>query len=102
MVIVSLTALYSLLMRSQHYGLTVERVWAWVVAGAALTYSAGYSISAFARGPWLSSIARVNVVVAIALIAVICAALTPLLSPYRLGANNQFWLRVGQWRAVPG
>ncbi|MGC2029520.1 MAG: hypothetical protein WA642_05845 [Steroidobacteraceae bacterium] len=101
MVIVSLTALYSLLMRSRHYGLTVERVWAWVVAAAALTYSAGYSISAFARGPWLSSIARVNVVVAIALIAVICAALTPLLSPYRLAANSQFRLVVANGPEVP-
>jgi Domain of unknown function (DUF4153) len=94
MVIVALTALYSLLMRSQHYGLTVERVWAWVVAGAALLYSAGYSISAPARGPWLENMARVNVVVALALMAVLCAALTPLLSPYRLAANSQFRLIV--------
>jgi hypothetical protein len=92
MVVVSSTALYSLLMRSQHYGLTVERIWAWVVAGAAFLYSAGYSISAFARGPWLSGIARVNVIVALALIVVICAALTPLLSPYRLAANSQYRL----------
>jgi hypothetical protein len=89
-VIVSLTALYALWMRSQHYGLTVERVWAFVVAGAALLYSVGYSISAFGRGAWLGGIARVNVAVAIALIAVISAALTPVLSPYRLAANSQF------------
>ena len=101
MVIVSLTALYSLLMRSQHYGLTVERVWAWVVAAAALMYSAGYSICAFARGPWLAGIARVNVVVAIALIVVIGAALTPLLSPYRLAANSQFRLVVANGPEVP-
>src|SRR3984957_20794859 len=101
MVIVSLTALYLLLPRSQHYGLTVERVWAWVVAGAALTYSAGYSISAFARGPWLSGIARVNVVVAIALIVVIGAALTPLLSPYRLSAHSQFQFVVANGPDVP-
>jgi hypothetical protein len=101
MAIVSLTALYSLLMRSEHYGLTVERVWAWVVAGAALLYSAGYSIAAFARGPWLAGIARVNVVVAIGLIAVICAALTPLLSPYRLAANSQFRLVVANGPEIP-
>jgi Domain of unknown function (DUF4153) len=102
MLIVSLTALYSLLTRSQHYGLTVERVWAWVVAGAAFLYSAGYSIAAFARGPWLSGIARVNVAIAIALIAVICAALTPLLSPYRLAANSQFRLVLTNGPEVPG
>jgi hypothetical protein len=91
-VIISLTALYALIMRSRHYGLTVERVWAFVVAGAALLYSAGYSLSAFSGGAWLAGIARVNVVVAVALIAVISAALTPLLSPYRLAANSQFRL----------
>jgi hypothetical protein len=101
MVIVSLTAFYSLLMRTRHYGLTVERVWAWVVAGAALLYSAGYSLSAFARGPWLAGIARVNVIVALALIAVICAALTPLLSPYRLAADSQYRLILAQGPEVP-
>jgi Domain of unknown function (DUF4153) len=91
-VIISLTALYALWMRSRHYGLTVERVWAFVVAGAALLYSVGYSISAFRRGAWFADIARVNVAVAIALIAVISAALTPVLSPYRLAADSQFRL----------
>ncbi len=90
--IISATALYALAMRGRHYGLTVERVWAFVVAGAALLYSVGYSASAFARGAWLGGISRVNVIVALALIAVIAATLTPLLSPYRLAANSQFHL----------
>src|SRR5258708_14892968 len=34
-VIISLTAVYALWMRRRHYGLTVERVWAFVVAGDA-------------------------------------------------------------------
>jgi Domain of unknown function (DUF4153) len=91
-VIISLTALYALATRARHYGLTVERVWGFVVAGAALLYSAGYSIAAVGRGAWLGGIARVNVAVAVALIAVISAASTPLLSPYRLAANSQFRL----------
>jgi len=95
-VIISLTALYALLMRARHYGLTVERVWAFVVAGAALLYSVGYSISAVRGGAWLGGIARVNVAVAIALMAVICAALTPVLSPYRLAANSQYGLVLTQ------
>jgi hypothetical protein len=89
-VIISLTALYALTLRSRHYGLTVERVWAFVVAGAALLYAVGYSLSAFRGGAWLAGIARVNVIAAVALIAVISAALTPLLSPYRLAADSQF------------
>jgi len=89
-VIVSSTALYALATRAERHGLTVERVWAFVVAGAALLYSAGYSVAAWRSGPWLGGIARVNVLAALALIGVIAAALTPVLSPYRLAANSQF------------
>jgi hypothetical protein len=89
-VIVSLTALYALSMRSSHYGLTVGRVWGLVVAGAALAYSLGYSLAALGKGAWLGGMARVNVLVALALIIVISAALTPVLSPHRLAADSQF------------
>lgn len=89
-VIVALTAVYALIVRTQHYGLSVERVWAFVVAGAALIYAVGYSVSVFDRNGWLPRIARINVIAALALIAVIAAALTPVLSPYRLAANSQF------------
>jgi Domain of unknown function (DUF4153) len=92
MVIIALTALYALIVRSRHYGLTVERVWAFVVAGAALLYSVGYSVAVFRKGAWLGAIAGVNVIVAVALIVIISAALTPLLSPFRLAANSQFRL----------
>jgi hypothetical protein len=92
MMIIASTALYALIVRSRHYGLTVERVWALVVSGAGLLYSTGYSIAAVKKGPWLGAIARVNVAVALALIAVISAALTPILSPYRLSADSQFRL----------
>jgi hypothetical protein len=85
-----LMALYALTMRSSHYGLTVGRVWGLVVASAALAYSVGYSLAALGKGAWLGGMARVNVPVALALIAVIAAALTPVLSPYRLAADSQF------------
>jgi hypothetical protein len=68
----------------------VDRFWAYVVAGAALVYAGGYSFAAFRSGPWLAEIGRVNVGVALALIAVIALALTPIFSPYRLAANSQF------------
>jgi hypothetical protein len=89
-VVISVTALYALSVRTQRYGLSVERVWAFVVAIAAFIYSAGYSVAAFRRGPWLAGIARVNVAVALLLIVIITAASTPLLSPHRLAANSQF------------
>jgi hypothetical protein len=91
-VIVSLTALYALYLRTAEYGLSVERVWGFIVAGAALIYSAGYSVAALKKGPWLAGISQVNVVVAISLICAISLALTPVLSPYRLSADSQYAL----------
>jgi hypothetical protein len=93
-VIIAVTALYALIVRSRHYGLTVERVWALIVGGAALMYSVGYSIAALRRGPWLALASRVNVIVALTLIVVIGAALTPLVSRtvLRRTANiSSFW-----------
>jgi len=90
LIIISITALYALYVRTRNFGLTVDRVWAFVVAGGAMLYSVGYTVAAFSRGAWLGAIARVNIGAAIALSAVIGTALTPLLSPYRLAADSQF------------
>lgn len=100
-IIISATALYALIVRSNLYGLTVERVWGFIVAGGALLYSVGYSIAAFRSSPWLAMASRVNVTVAWAFIIVIGAALTPLLSPYHLAAISQYRLIVDGRYAVP-
>jgi hypothetical protein len=89
-VVICLTAIYALCVRTGEYGLSVDRVWGFVVAGAALIYSVGYSAAAIKKGTWFGAIAQVNVVVAIALICVISLALTPVVSPYRLSANSQY------------
>jgi hypothetical protein len=89
-VIVALTAIYALVVRANEYGLTVERVWAFIVASAAVIYAIGYSIAAFDRGGWLARMSRINVIAALALIVTIACALTPVLSPYRLAASSQF------------
>jgi hypothetical protein len=89
-IVVSLTAIYALCVRTGEYGLSVERVWGFIVAGAALIYSVGYSAAAIKKGAWFAGISQVNVVVAIALIGAISLALTPILSPYRLSANSQY------------
>lgn len=90
LLIVTVTAMYALIVRSRAYGLTVDRVWALVVAAAAVLYAAGYTFAAFRPGAWMAWMARANVIVALALILTISVALTPLLSPYRLAANSQF------------
>jgi Domain of unknown function (DUF4153) len=90
MVVVSLTALYALSIRTKVYGLTVERFWALVVAAMALLYSIGYSTSVLNGCAWLGNIARVNVIGAVVLVAILGASLTPVLSPYRLSADSQY------------
>ncbi len=90
MVLVAIVALYSLWVRIAAYGLTTERFWAVIVAIAALVYACGYSLSAFRPGPWMSGMGKVNVGVALGLIAVLGLAMTPLLSPFRLAANSQY------------
>lgn len=89
-IVIALTAFYALIVRTQQYGVTAERVWAFVVASAGLIYSIGYSMAAFRAGPWMNRIAGVNVVVALALMVTIALALTPVISPARLSANSQF------------
>lgn len=91
-VIIAATAVYALSVRSHQHGLTVQRVWGFIVAGGALLYSVGYSIAAFRPGAWLAMVSRVNVMVAWAFIVVIGAALTPLLSPYHPAAISQYRL----------
>lgn len=88
--VVTLTAIFALCVRTGEYGLTVGRVWGFIVAGAALIYSIGYSAAAIRKGPWFAGISQVNVVVAIAVICVVSLSLTPILSPYRLSANSQY------------
>ncbi len=89
-VVIAATAIYSLGVRTQHYGITVARCWAWIVAGTLLLYCVGYSFAAFNRAAWMGGMARVNVVVAIILMLVIATTLTPALAPERLAANSQF------------
>ena len=89
-VVITLTALYALRVRAQRYGLTVERVFGFIVAAAALCYSVGYSLAALSRRAWFGGVARVNVLVALGLILVLGLVLTPVLSPYRLAAASQY------------
>ena len=88
--VISLTALYALHVRTQRYGLTVARVFAFIVAAAALLYSLGYSVAAFSKRSWFGGVAGVNVLVALGLIVVLGLTLTPILSPYRLAAASQY------------
>src|SRR5688572_1023608 len=89
MPVVAAVAIYALIVRIGEYGVTVDRVYALIVAGAGLVYALGYAIAAVRPGPWMRGIERVNVVVALALIATLLLTFTPVLSPYRFAADSQ-------------
>ena len=89
LVVVAATALYSLALRTGAYGLTPARYWGIVTALAALAYAAGYSLAAWSDGPWFGKLGRVNIVVALALLAVLLTSLTPLADPLRLSIASQ-------------
>lgn len=89
MLVVAVAALYALGLRVAQHGLTVSRYWGLVVAVAALAYSLGYAVAALRPGPWLGAVGRANTLIALALVAVLAASLTPLASPYRLSADSQ-------------
>ena len=95
-VIIALTAVLALYLRIQQHGFTVERVWACVVAAAAVFYSIGYALAAKRSSPWMGSIAQVNIAVAVFMLIVIALALTPVLSPHRIAANSQFALALAE------
>jgi hypothetical protein len=88
-VVIAFVAAYALWLRVDQYGITVSRFWGCVVAGAAVLYSVGYALAARHGDHWMRSIAGVNVVTALYLIAVLTLALTPVLSPHRIAANSQ-------------
>lgn len=87
--VIASIALYALYLRIDRYGLTVDRVWACIVAGAACVYGFGYALAS-RDTQWMGGIARVNVIAAVFLIVAIGLALTPVMSPYRLAAASQF------------
>ncbi|HLK70783.1 MAG TPA: hypothetical protein VKT19_02435 [Steroidobacteraceae bacterium] len=95
--IVALTAAYALWLRESEHGLTIERFWGLVTAAFAIVYALGYAAAALRGGPWMAGIARVNILTALALAAVLALTLTPLMAPMRLAAHSQYH-RALTWR----
>lgn len=89
LIVIALTALYSLAVRTSTFGLTPTRYWGFITAAAALAYAIGYSIAAWSPGAWFARVGRVNIVIALVLLAALLASLTPLADPLRLSIDSQ-------------
>lgn len=87
--VVAATALYSLTVRTLEMGLTPARFWGLLVATFALLYALGYTYAATAASPWFADLQRVNFVLAVGMILVLLATLTPLADPQRLSIAHQ-------------
>ncbi|MBQ9564774.1 MAG: DUF4153 domain-containing protein [Synergistaceae bacterium] len=80
--------LYSLGLRIQQYGLSVDRIHAAFMAIVTGVWGIGYAGAVILRR-WPSSIGRINIVSALILTLLVALMNSPVLDPYRLAANNQ-------------
>ncbi len=80
--------LYSLGLRIQQYGWSVDRIHAAFLVVVAGVWGLGYAGIVLLR-QWPSAIGRVNTAAALILAAIVIAMNSPILDPYRLSANNQ-------------
>lgn len=80
--------IWSLSLRIEQYGWSVDRVWAAVMVGLTMLYAFGYAFSALLRG-WLPALGKVNTWMAMLLIGTLLAIHTPLLDPQRISAASQ-------------
>jgi hypothetical protein len=87
-----LIATEALWLRVAQYGWTVERIATAATILIALCYAFGYAAAAVLSllgGSWMRLVARVNVVTAFVVLAVLLAMFTPLGDPARLAVNSQ-------------
>ncbi|MEX1196523.1 MAG: DUF4153 domain-containing protein [Pseudohongiellaceae bacterium] len=88
--VIAAMALYALWLRIDEYGWTVPRFWAAVVSAMLALYTLGYALAQLVpHRIWLGHLPRVNVALALLLLAVIVAGNSPLLDPHRLAADSQ-------------
>jgi len=85
----SLIAAYALYLRLAQYGWSVGRVIVAACVLVALAYGVGYLRAVWPRQPWLKRIEEWNFSVALLILTVIMALLTPVASPSRIAVADQ-------------
>lgn len=83
-------ALYAIALRVGQYGWTHERFWAMVAAVLLGGYALGYAAAALRRtGAWLAWLPRVNIALAVVVMAAVVLVNSPALDPYRITVASQ-------------
>ncbi len=87
----SVIASYGLWLRIDQYGLTMSRFWGCLILVITTVFSLAYALSIVLRSNhWLTLVARINVVMGLVILALVCLLNTPLLNPQSIVVNNQF------------
>jgi len=89
LVLIAVTAMYSMSVRLFDLGLTPARYWGLVTATFAILYSTGYAYASLRSGPWLGAIKEVNSGVSLLLLVTLLVSLTPVADPLRLSVASQ-------------
>ena len=82
-------AVWALALRVAQYGWTPDRVYAASAGVFLLAYGVAYAGVSVTRSGWARRIRQANVIMALAVIALGAAAMTPLLNPYRIATKSQ-------------
>lgn len=84
-----LVAIYSLSLRVQQYGWSIDRVFAAACLVMATCYATGYFWAAIRRDTWLARIAPTNIVAAFVMLALLILLFSPVGDPARLSVASQ-------------
>lgn len=97
--LIAALTLYALWLRIDQYGWTVERFWVAAAIAILALYSLGYALMQLVpHRQWLGHLPRVNIAMALVVMALVIAGNSPLLDPHRLTAESQ----VERLSALPG
>jgi len=82
-------AAYSLWLRIDEYGLSVERVLAGAGVIIAAMFGLGYTVAAVLPGRWLACLEGINIAMAFVKVVIFLGLLTPIADPARLSVTDQ-------------
>jgi hypothetical protein len=85
----TLLAVWAVALRVRQYGWTPDRIMAMAVAGFLMSYGLAYCGAVLLRGGWMARIRRVNVAMALMVIAGTVLWMTPVLDVYRISTASQ-------------
>lgn len=89
MPIVAALAVYAVWVRVAQYGWTPTRLLAAVIAVISMIYAVSYGVSILLRGQWMARIRRINIYLALVVMAITLLWLTPILNAERISTNSQ-------------